>query len=148
LSLDSADNPVWFATEALVNRCTGGNLDLHEAMTRKVTRVRDHLAGPNPSQMERLLAERAALCWLDCALADLRQARGQARLTRAQSDHLSRDRDRAHRRFLTALTTAGDGPHAEAPRAPSQHRRESRERRGWRGELAMRGLTARWSDGS
>ena len=105
LALEIAGNPVWYATEALVNRCTGENLFLHEAMTRKVTRVRDDLAGPHPSPMERLLAERAALCWLDCSLADLRQARGQASLTRAQSDHLSRYRDRAHRRFLTALKT-------------------------------------------
>jgi hypothetical protein len=105
LALEIAGNPDWYATEALVNRCTGENLYLHEAMTRKVTRVRDDLAGPNPSPMERLLAERAALCWLDCSLADLRQARGHASLTRAQSDHLSRYRDRAHRRFLTALKT-------------------------------------------
>jgi hypothetical protein len=105
LALEIAGNPVWFATDAMVKLCTGENLFLHEAMTRKVTRGRDDLAGPHPSPMERLLAERAALCWLDCSRADLRQASGQVSLTPAQRAHLSRYRDRAHRRFPTALKT-------------------------------------------
>ena len=48
---------------SIANKASGGNLLAREAIQRKIDRVRAELEGPNPTPIERLLAERASLCW-------------------------------------------------------------------------------------
>jgi hypothetical protein len=54
----------WQAEQALVSKTAGKNLLFAEALTRKLELLRAELAGANPTPIERLLAERAAACWL------------------------------------------------------------------------------------
>src|SRR5437899_2186525 len=62
------------------------------------------LAGPNPTPLERLLAERATNCWLQVYRYEL--AFEQARdLTIRQAEFHQRKIDGAHRRYLSALKT-------------------------------------------
>ena len=72
------------------------------AIQRKIAAIRADLEGPTPSPVERLLAERAALCWLDCYHNEIREADPSNR-TIPQADFQARQRDRAHRRYLSAL---------------------------------------------
>jgi hypothetical protein len=75
-----------------------------QALIAKVRQLAAELAGPSPTAIERLLAERAAICWLDVHAADLLLAeRWGEDLGSAHATVLDRYRDRAHRRFLGAL---------------------------------------------
>ena len=61
------------------------------------------LAGPTPSAVERLLAERVALCWLDCHYAEYMEIAATSGRSFAQADFTAHQRNRAHRRYLSAL---------------------------------------------
>lgn len=61
------------------------------------------LAGPDPAPLERLLAERAALCWLTVHQYEAAYAQRMGELSIAQGDFHQRRIDAAHRRYLSAL---------------------------------------------
>lgn len=88
--------------EGAVSRIAGGCLFTREALPRQVEAMRRELAGPRPSPIERLLADRAALSWLDTLDWDMRNSRSEG-LTAPQEEHLDRMRGRAIRRLLAAL---------------------------------------------
>src|SRR5262245_15782375 len=48
----------------LIDKFCGKNLLLKESVTRKLDLLREELAGPNPTPLERLLVERIVACWL------------------------------------------------------------------------------------
>jgi hypothetical protein len=91
--------------DLLVAKNVGGNDILaRETRLRQIDRIRDELAGPGPTPIERLLAERAALCWfelhtLDAMVVGRWGEEGEGR----PADDLDRSRDRAQRRYLAAL---------------------------------------------
>jgi hypothetical protein len=62
------------------------------------------LAGPNPSPLESLLAERAALCWLTVYSYEDALARSD-KLTHRDAEFHHRRIDAAHRRFLSSVKT-------------------------------------------
>ena len=66
--------------------------------------VRAELAGPDPTPMERLLAERAALCWM---LVNWHESSvlNCDRMSIAQANHHQLRIGRAHSRFLSAVRT-------------------------------------------
>ena len=51
------------------------NLLIQESMQRKLAEMKENLAGPNPSPLERLLVDRIAISWLQVHQADLDAAR-------------------------------------------------------------------------
>ena len=89
---------------ATIRKMAGNNVGWAEALPRKMKAIREELAGPGSSPIEKLLAERVALCWLDVHNWDLRHAQAEG-LTYAQADHYQKMRDRASRRYLAALKT-------------------------------------------
>ncbi len=77
---------------------------IQESVRRKLVEVRRELEGPNPTPLERLLAERAAICWL--TVNQYENAFAQAsRLAFRDAEHQQRRIDAAHRRFLSAIRT-------------------------------------------
>jgi hypothetical protein len=82
----------------------GQDLAFREAVLRKLELLREELAGPNPTPVEKLLVERAVTCWLQVQFAELRVAQAK-NLTIVQGDYHQRLIDRAHRRYLSALKT-------------------------------------------
>jgi hypothetical protein len=78
-----------------------------EALERKLDALRVELAGPFPSPLERLAAERVATCWLDVYRQDWRYAAmerdGDVDLGRM--DRYDKLRTRAHARYAAALRT-------------------------------------------
>lgn len=93
------------AERAFTRNIAGEDLARREAILRKLELMRGELAGPNPSPVERLLAERCAMCWLQCQDADLRYARSAGEATLARSEYHQRRQDRSHKRYLSALRT-------------------------------------------
>lgn len=89
---------------SLINGAAGDNLAFKESLPRKMRSLRDELAGPNPTPLEKLLVERIALCWLSLYLTELRLSQF-TNPTIAQADHWQRKIDHAHRRYLTAIKT-------------------------------------------
>lgn len=88
----------------LVDRMTRGDFAGKAAIPRKMKSLRAELEGPSPGPIERLLAERAAYCWLvlwryEGLLADAGD------LTLRQSEFHQRRIDAAHRRYLSSLRT-------------------------------------------
>ena len=49
---------------ALIDKYSGTNLLVKESLRRKLELMRAELAGPAPSALERLMADRIAACWL------------------------------------------------------------------------------------
>jgi hypothetical protein len=73
------------------------------AVRAEVERLRVGLAGEKPSPLEELLAHRIAACWLQMAHTDLLYA-GNLKDASARTIELLEDRrDRAHRRYLSAI---------------------------------------------
>jgi len=89
---------------ALVRTAAGSNAVAKEAITRRLDAVRRDAAGPHPTALERLLADRVALGWLGLAVAEgqYHQALEQ-RLDRSEDDFHQRRVERAQRRYLGAI---------------------------------------------
>jgi hypothetical protein len=92
------------AREALLSLVAGKCLTAKEAIARQVDDLRARLKGAAPSELEALLIDRIALCWIEVYHGDVDLAQhllrqpGAAPATRAAERRL----DRAHARFLAA----------------------------------------------
>ncbi len=90
--------------KALVAAASGRNLLFKEGLERRVRALSDELAGPRPTAIERLLAERAAFCWLALHKCEAEESRSRG-VTLAQAEYQRRMIDSAHRRYLSSLKT-------------------------------------------
>jgi hypothetical protein len=99
---EAIGSPPGWALASLLDLAAGKDLAVREAATRSLARVRADLEGPDPTPMERLLAERAAYCWMILYVHEDASARARD-LTFRQAEHLQSKIDRAHRRFLSAV---------------------------------------------
>jgi hypothetical protein len=88
----------------LINNAAGKALAFKEAVIRKMSRMRADLAGDNTTPLERLLADRIALCWLSVHDAEIRFAQSKD-LTCKQVECWQRRIDAGHRRYLSAIRT-------------------------------------------
>jgi hypothetical protein len=90
--------------QGIARRASGGNLLVMEAIQRNVDQTRAELEGPDPTPIERLLAERAALCWHIANWYENNFVNSEG-MSIGQADYHQRRIDRAHRRFLSAVET-------------------------------------------
>lgn len=81
-----------------------GNVVEQESIRYQVEELRQDLAGPQPTVMEALLAERAAVCWLAVNVIE-RAAESVQNSTLADVVARQRKIDGAHRRFMSAIKT-------------------------------------------
>jgi hypothetical protein len=102
--LTSYGNPPFWLREAWLENLAGESQGAREAITTRMIQVQRDLEGPNPSALEKLLAERAALCWLAVNQAELFYASAKD-LSIRQGEYHIRKVDAANRRFLAACKT-------------------------------------------
>ncbi len=88
---------------SLIKRVTGGDPVVREALPVRLKAMRKELAGPDPSALERLLAERIVACWLQVQYAEIIYAQNLGSMNIAQSDYHQRRLDKLHRRYLSAI---------------------------------------------
>jgi hypothetical protein len=88
----------------IIRKAAGDNIASQEAIRRMIESVRAELAGPNPSPMERLLAERVALCWWLVNWYE-NSVQDCDRMSIAQANFFQARIDKAHSRFLKAIKT-------------------------------------------
>ena len=86
---------------SMVLLVSGKDLHRRECMLRKVESLRQELAGPEPTPIEKLLVERIISSWLETSYFDVRQ--DHCNITLAQAGYLSRQRDSSQRRYLAAI---------------------------------------------
>ena len=90
------------AEGALVRVAAGSNLLLAESLLLKLRALKAELGGDGDSPLERLLASRVALTWLEANYRDIQMAQaagaGEARLK-----VLRQQQDAAHRRHLAGI---------------------------------------------
>lgn len=94
----------WQVEHSLIDAAAGKNLLFKEALGRKLELLRAELAGPSPSPLERLLADRAVTCWLFLHDREMRFVQAKD-LTIHQAEYWQRTIDRAQKRYLSALRT-------------------------------------------
>jgi hypothetical protein len=102
---DDLGNLARIARDSWLHRIAPEQLAFRESLKRKTEMVRDDLVQPTDGPMERLLAERVALCWLHLHYAEGVYARNMETLDIEWSDHYQRRIDRAQRRYLQAIRT-------------------------------------------
>jgi hypothetical protein len=100
--VEAIGSPPGWALASLLDLAAGKDLVVREAATRSMAKVRADLEGPDPTPMERLLAERAAHCWMNVYVHENAFSRGHE-MTIRQAEHYQIKIDRAHRRFLSAV---------------------------------------------
>jgi hypothetical protein len=81
---------------SLISRAGGKNALVQEAIRRRIAAVQAELEGPSPTPIERLLAERAAICWFMTYWYEHRFQESDVHQPRI---------DKAHARFLSSLRT-------------------------------------------
>src|SRR5205814_399087 len=92
------------AEDAVLSRLVGKDLVHKELLRRRLARMKRELCGADPTPLERLLVERVALTWADAQIWDILFA-AENKLSLQQAEYVSRARERANRRFLTAART-------------------------------------------
>jgi hypothetical protein len=92
-------DPAARVVKVITDRLAGTNLYRREAVARMFERTLSDLAGPEPTGLERALAERAAVCWLAVYEADLACQRAETTTTGGVVEYFERRRDRAQKRF-------------------------------------------------
>jgi hypothetical protein len=90
---------------SLLSASFGQNLCAQEALKRKMELLRQELTGSNATPLERLLAERIALCWLALYQAEALFHQQAQDLSIHQVEYWQNRIDRAHRRYLSAIRT-------------------------------------------
>lgn len=96
---DAAD----MAIDLLLERAWKDHPTVAHAMKIKLGELRAHLEGDAPSPLELLLVDRIAACWLHMAHADTLYAGHVSTANHRTVEHLEERRDRAHRRYLSAI---------------------------------------------
>jgi hypothetical protein len=96
------------AQNAWIARAAGDDQLVRAAMKKRAAEIEDQLLeGSRGSAIERLLAGRAALCWLQANYYDATaDTRGDIEIPLAE--FLLKRQDRAHRRYLVALKTLAE----------------------------------------
>jgi hypothetical protein len=90
------------AQDLLVNKFAGKDLGVREGLRNKLESLRAELAGPSPSPLERLLAERIAACWLHLYYLEMIYA-GKDGMSLELGTYYQKSIDRAHKRYLSAI---------------------------------------------
>jgi hypothetical protein len=92
------------AQDRLVGKYAGQNLGIKEGLRNKLESLRAEIAGPSPSTLERLLAERIAACWLHLYYLENIYA-GKDNMALELGTYYQKSIDRAHKRYLSAIKT-------------------------------------------
>jgi hypothetical protein len=102
--VDSVGSPTEWLRQGLIAQAGGQSVLVQEAIRRKLDSIQAELEGESPTPVERLLAERATLCWF---MANWHESvfTNADGWPEHQAELQQRKIDRAHARFLSAVRT-------------------------------------------
>jgi len=87
-----------------IDKFSRQNLLLKESLTRKLDLMREELAGPNVTPLERLLVERIVACWLHLHHLEMVYACKES-MSLALGSYYQRSISSAQKRYLAAIKT-------------------------------------------
>jgi hypothetical protein len=90
---------------SIVEKMSGDDVFTQEAIPRNLKAMRVEIAGENPSPLERLLAERITVCWLELQYFQGIYTQNLGNFSITQGDYHQRRIDKAHRRYLSSIKT-------------------------------------------
>jgi hypothetical protein len=93
-----------FSEQTILGTLAGENQLVRKSITKKMDAIAAGLAGADPTPIERLLAERAAFCWLVLWKYEHHLANATDLAAKREEFHHRRI-DAAHRRYLSSLRT-------------------------------------------
>ncbi len=94
----------WQTERSLTELYVGADDVLGRQMTeRRLKLMRRELAGVNPPPLEKLLAQRIALCWLHVHLCEINLAQKGREYSIEQATYHQKRLDSAHKRYLGAI---------------------------------------------
>jgi len=94
----------WQTEQSLIELYVGKDNVLSRQMSEKRLKLmRRELAGDNPTPLEKLLAQRIALCWLHVHLCEINLAQKGREYSIAQATYHQKRLDSAHKRYLGAI---------------------------------------------
>ena len=102
--LEACGNLAKLAENALIRKIAAKNLAIGEGLRTKLEVLRGELAGPAPTPLERLLAERIAACWLHLYHLETIYASKDS-MSLELGSYYQKSIDRAHLRYLSAIKT-------------------------------------------
>jgi len=88
---------------SIVKKISGNDVFTQEALPRNLEAMREEIAGKTPSPLERLLAERITVCWLELQYFEAIYTQNLGNMTISQGDYHQRRIDKAHRRYLSSI---------------------------------------------
>jgi len=88
---------------SIVEKMSGDDVFTQEAIPRNLKAMRVEIAGENPSPLERLLAERITVCWLELQYFQAIYTQNLGNFSIIQGDYHQRRIDKAHRRYLSSI---------------------------------------------
>src|SRR5215210_2680211 len=88
---------------SIVEKISGNDVFTQETIPRNLKAMRREIAGERPSPLERLLAERITVCWLELQYFQAIYTQNLGKLSITQSDYHQRRIDKAHRRYLSSI---------------------------------------------
>jgi hypothetical protein len=89
--------------EGFIERTSSNSPFRQKSLRVNLEHMREELAGPNPSPLEKLGAERVASCWLQLHYAELIYNQSLPKLSLRQDDYYQKRLDRLHKRYLSAM---------------------------------------------
>jgi hypothetical protein len=89
--------------EGFIERTASNSPFRQKSLKINLENMREELAGPNPSPLEVLGAERVASCWLQLHYAELIYNENVPKFTISVDDYHQKRLDRLHRRYLSAM---------------------------------------------
>jgi len=94
----------WQAERSLIELLAGkDDVLVIQSSERRLKLMRRELAGDNPTPLEKLLAQRIALCWFHVNLCELSLAQNGGEYSIAQATYHQKRLDSAHKRYLGAI---------------------------------------------
>jgi len=90
------------AKMALINATHPDDLLAQQASRKHLELMKRELAGPNPTPLECLLADRIALCWAHVNFYERIILQNSTEMTIPTGDYFRKSLDQAHKRFLSA----------------------------------------------
>jgi hypothetical protein len=102
--LEACGNLAKHAETALISNFAGKDLAVREGLRKKLELLRDELASPASSPLERMLAERIVACWLHVYHLETVYANKDS-MSLDLAMHYQKCIDRSHRRYLSAIKT-------------------------------------------
>jgi hypothetical protein len=89
--------------EGIIERTVSNSPFRQKSLRLTLGQMREELAGPKPSPLEKLGAERIASCWLQLHYAELIYNQELPKLTLERDAYHQKRLDRLHKRYLSAM---------------------------------------------